>query len=229
MKTEYIIIIILVIILFLVYKKQENFLVGNEAVQNISKIYTDASGIVTFNNINANKMKMLDLSGNNIDGNNIRGNNIDGNIIRGNNIRGNNISTNDLSANNINVMNKLIFEIDKTNNKFEGIHTFWIQSGWDASQKGFITNPDGEYYNADKWVCMLSNNYDYQNHHGMRTYIDTVTNNWCIYKWLDLGKAAYVTVMCYPRQIFSKVWANKFEHTKVDNIGPSGPDWNTRV
>jgi hypothetical protein len=98
----YIIIILLILILILIlYTKREGFISGNEAVLNISKVYSDVSGTVVFNNINVNKFKANDISGNNISGNNISGNNISGNDISGNNISGNNISGNNISGNNI--------------------------------------------------------------------------------------------------------------------------------
>ena len=54
MKTEQIIIlIILLIMIYLLYNKnKEHLLVGAEPVMNIAKIYSDASGTASFNNLN---------------------------------------------------------------------------------------------------------------------------------------------------------------------------------
>jgi len=230
-KVLIVIIFIIIIAFILIYKKQENFLVGNEAVENISRVYADTIGTANFNKINTNDIKVnniLDISGKLI----TRNLDVSGKItaysmdISGERVNIDQFGNNLMWANEININKKLLFSTDKTNNKWEGIHIFWMQSGWNTHQKKYIINPNGEYYNADKWVCVLSINYDYQDHHGLRTYVDTVTNNWCIYKWLDLAKAASVTVMCYPRQMFSKVWAMKMPHSDVDAFGPSGAGWN---
>lgn len=68
MKTVYIITLVLIgLIILLLIKKNEHFLTGNEAVLNIAKIYADASGTTTFNNlktnniINSNKINTTDL------------------------------------------------------------------------------------------------------------------------------------------------------------------------
>ena len=52
MKITYILVIILLVIIILLYNKKENFIVGNEAINNIASVYADASGTATFNNIN---------------------------------------------------------------------------------------------------------------------------------------------------------------------------------
>jgi hypothetical protein len=86
MKIQYMIIIILtLLIIFLLSKKRnEEYLTSDEAIINITKLYTDPSGIVTFNNINLTG----DISGNNI---NIL-NDISGTNVKAYNIIGKRIS-----------------------------------------------------------------------------------------------------------------------------------------
>jgi hypothetical protein len=66
-KNLIIISILIIIVLFLYFKnKKEHLLVGTEPVLNIAKIYADASGTATFNDLKANKITTnnIDLSGN---------------------------------------------------------------------------------------------------------------------------------------------------------------------
>ncbi len=70
METKYIIVIILILlILFLLYKNNEHLTLtdtSSEAIQNVAKIYADASGTATFNNIRLNNIILnndLDISG----------------------------------------------------------------------------------------------------------------------------------------------------------------------
>jgi hypothetical protein len=57
MEPKYIIgIIIFVLLILILFKNNEGFLTGNESVANITKVYADASGTATFNNINSNKI-----------------------------------------------------------------------------------------------------------------------------------------------------------------------------
>jgi hypothetical protein len=67
MQITYIIVIILIIIIvFLLSKKNsENFLVGNEAIENITKMYANSTGSAAFNNIDVNNLKVnnIDISG----------------------------------------------------------------------------------------------------------------------------------------------------------------------
>jgi hypothetical protein len=56
MKLDYIFgIIIIILIILIIFKKKEHLTAAsNEAIQNVAKIYADASGTVAFNNVNAN-------------------------------------------------------------------------------------------------------------------------------------------------------------------------------
>ena len=68
MKTEHIVIAILIIvILCFIWNNNKEHLTGNEAVLNIARVYTDASGSVNFNNIrttgNLGVTGNLDVSG----------------------------------------------------------------------------------------------------------------------------------------------------------------------
>lgn len=67
MKPVYIISFILIaIIILLLIKKNENF-TSNEAVVNIAKIYADASGTATFNNLKSTNLNTNKISTNNLD------------------------------------------------------------------------------------------------------------------------------------------------------------------
>lgn len=237
MKNEYkIILILILIILFLLYtKKKEHLFVGSEPIINLAKVYADASGTSTFNNIGANTLLInnkSDIFGKTtlngittLNGKSIINNKLDVSGVA--TINGNlDVSGNTLMGKNIMLKKNLLFQTDETTNQWEGIHTFWMQTGSNAHQRAFIKNPDGETYNADKWVCLLLLNYDFLNEHGLRTYVDTITNDWCIYKWAKV--TAYVTVMCYPRQMFTKVWTTKEIHKNVDSINAS-PSYNNTL
>jgi outer membrane lipoprotein SlyB len=64
--------LVLVVVIFFMFDLKENFDVtgniftqkSNEAIQNIAKIYADASGTVMFNNVNATGMINGDVTGN---------------------------------------------------------------------------------------------------------------------------------------------------------------------
>jgi len=86
MKNEHIIIaIIVIVILFLIWNDNKEHLTGNEAVLNISKVYSDSLGTASFNKINVTS----DLSSNKINTNSL------------------NVTT-DLSSNTINTNNFII-------------------------------------------------------------------------------------------------------------------------
>jgi hypothetical protein len=192
------IIFIIIITLILIYKKNEHLFVGTEPVINIAKVYADATGTASFNNIN--------LAGNA---------SINGNF--------------DVCGN-ISTKQKLLFQTNATANKWEGIHTFWMQTGWAPTQDKFIINPDNEKYNADNWVCVTLYSFNFTDESGVNTYVDNATNDWCIRKQKDIGaRAAYVFVMCYPRQMFTKAWAYKGPHTETDVFSASLTPWNTRL
>jgi hypothetical protein len=65
---DYIAIAILLLIIFVVYRKnKEHLMVGSEPVLNVAKIYADASGTVSFNNVNsAGNLTTKNISANNI-------------------------------------------------------------------------------------------------------------------------------------------------------------------
>ena len=132
MKITYILVIILLVIIILLYNKKENFIVGNEAINNIASVYADVSGTATFNNVrtkdiitndirtnNLNILEKLDASGtstfNNIRTNNLNiSNNLD---ISGNlNILGKINKKNDNLARYIRVGNKLTSGINSESN-----------------------------------------------------------------------------------------------------------------
>jgi hypothetical protein len=94
------IIFIIIIAFILIYKKQENFLVGNEAVANIARIYSDASGTAIFNNIKSNQITSNQIRADRIDiSGKIMGTSNSGMDISANNISANNISANNISTN----------------------------------------------------------------------------------------------------------------------------------
>jgi hypothetical protein len=112
---DYIAIAILLLIIFVVYRKnKEHLTVGTEPVLNIAKIYADATGTVTFNNINnIAKIITTDLSANNISNNKLRVIDISANNINSDNISNNKLIVTDISANNITISSELNAPNDK--------------------------------------------------------------------------------------------------------------------
>ena len=64
MKITYILVIILLFIIILLYNKKENFIVGNEAINNIASVYADVSGTATFNNVRTKDIITNDIISN---------------------------------------------------------------------------------------------------------------------------------------------------------------------
>ena len=180
MKTKYMIIILLIfiIILFLIYKNKENFLVGNEAIQNITKLYADVSGTAIFNKINANDIKI----NNNLDVSGIKVNN------------------------NLQINGKLLYKSTDATKVAEGMHTFQIKTGTNRETSGQIINPDGDTYSNTDWICFATGQYDKINLEGIRTYVNSENEKWYFRKYLDWNGEYETTIICFPKNMFSKAW-----------------------
>jgi hypothetical protein len=142
--------LVLVGIIFYVFNLRENFDVSgniftqksNEAIQNIAKIYADASGTVVFNNVNTIGMINGNVTGNltgNVTGNVIG--NLQGNLTGKANI---NTLSSDVSNNAINVTSPLILNKD-----LRPI----IMSIAIGSTNVPITDLSGNTFAADKYIC----------------------------------------------------------------------------
>jgi hypothetical protein len=142
--------LVLVVVIFFMFDLKENFDVtgniftqkSNEAIQNIAKIYADASGTVIFNNVNATGMINGDVTGNvtgNVTGD-VTGN-VTGNLTGNANI---NTLSSDVSNNPINVLSPLLLNKD-----FRPI----IMSIAIGSTNVPITDLSGNTFAADKYIC----------------------------------------------------------------------------
>lgn len=214
------IIFIIIIALILIYKKQENFLVGNESVANITKIYADVSGTANFNNIKSNK-----ITSNEITSNQIRADRIDisGKIVgtpnSGMDIGA--IGCNGIWSGDSMINNSLLFMTQSEPRKYDGMHMFWMRTGTNGVQDQFVKNPDEETYSADKWVCVTLYSFNFNGKSYLRTYVDTTTNKWCVHNWIYKEPHLFdVLIICYPIQMFSKVWTYKNPHTPIDAFYP---------
>ncbi len=238
------IVLIIFIALLLIYKNTEAF-TADESILNIAKIYADASGTAYFNDISVNNLDTinnlkiqnnLDISGvllvvkqnsnskNLVIKDNIISNNLDVSGV----LNAKQINTADLITNNMNIKNKLLFSTDASN--FEGIHTFWMGSGYDTTCQDTIRNPNEETYSADKWICTVSNSAEYMNQYGYRPFVDSASNLWCITKSHNIGSNnAFVQIICYPISLFSKVWGTKGTLNRRGGFNPGNATWNTTI
>jgi hypothetical protein len=146
MKTIYIISIILILIIFFLHnKKKEHLLASNESINNIASIYSNATGTVSFNNINSSgiaKFNNLDVSGsikfNNLD---ISGNiNTTGNINTSGNINTTgNINKKQNKARYIRIGNRLLSSVPKRDHWAIKEVEVYDQSGTNIAKNKTVT------------------------------------------------------------------------------------------
>jgi hypothetical protein len=197
--------LVLVIVIFFMFDLKENFDVtdniftqkSNEAIQNIAKIYADASGTVMFNNVNASQITASQINSDNMMTKTI---NADGPV----NISNKLIVSGETQLKSLDVLGNLNAKDIRSNNL--GMVLWRQQIEWGRPQNVQAKDPNGNIYDSDNWV-VYNGGWNVNGIGRSQTYIKDKT--WWIRLWAISDPVDnHVDLLAIPKSYFSNVFVN---------------------